>query len=86
MVGNPFSHLAVLAVTISVVLGWSQHDKRYVIDYILARRAGQSRAKRRDHAGDRKNSVTVSLRLRQGLWGEDLKRDRDAVIVSYWWD
>lgn len=28
----------------------------------------------------------VSLRLRQGLWGEDFKRDRDAVMISYWWD
>lgn len=28
----------------------------------------------------------VSTRLRKALWGEDLKRDRDAVIVSYWWD
>jgi hypothetical protein len=28
----------------------------------------------------------VALRLRRALWGEDFKRDRDAVIVSYWWD
>ncbi|WP_448560602.1 hypothetical protein [Trichothermofontia sp.] len=28
----------------------------------------------------------VSIRLRQGLWGEGFKRDRDAVIISYWWD
>lgn len=28
----------------------------------------------------------VSLRLRKGLWGENFKRDRDAVIISYWWD
>nr|WP_309737722.1 hypothetical protein [Chamaesiphon sp. OTE_20_metabat_361] len=28
----------------------------------------------------------VSLRLQGGLWGENFKRDRDAVIISYWWD
>ena len=28
----------------------------------------------------------VSLRLQGGLWGENFKRDRDAAIVSYWWD
>jgi hypothetical protein len=28
----------------------------------------------------------VSLRLRGGLWSENFKRDRDAAIVSYWWD
>ncbi|MGL5834249.1 MAG: hypothetical protein ACRC1Z_13590 [Waterburya sp.] len=28
----------------------------------------------------------VSIRLQNGLWGEDFKKDRDAVIVSYWWD
>ncbi|NER94535.1 MAG: hypothetical protein F6J86_11960 [Symploca sp. SIO1B1] len=28
----------------------------------------------------------ISLRLRRALWGEDFKRDRDAVIVYYWWD
>jgi hypothetical protein len=28
----------------------------------------------------------VSIRLRNALWGEDFKRDRDAVIISYWWD
>ena len=28
----------------------------------------------------------VSIRLRKALWGEDFKRDRDAVVISYWWD
>lgn len=28
----------------------------------------------------------VSIRLKRALWGEDFKRDRDAVIISYWWD
>lgn len=28
----------------------------------------------------------VSIRLRRALWGEGFKRDRDAVIISYWWD
>ena len=28
----------------------------------------------------------VSMRLRRALWGEDFKRDRDAVVISYWWD
>lgn len=28
----------------------------------------------------------VSLRLEGGLWGEGFKRDRDAVVISYWWD
>jgi hypothetical protein len=28
----------------------------------------------------------VSLRLRRALWGEQFKREKDAVIVCYWWD
>lgn len=28
----------------------------------------------------------VSIRLRGALWGEDLRRDCDAVVISYWWD
>lgn len=28
----------------------------------------------------------VSIRLRRALWSEDFKRERDAVIISYWWD
>jgi hypothetical protein len=28
----------------------------------------------------------VSIRLKGALWGEDFKRDQDAVIISYWWD
>jgi hypothetical protein len=28
----------------------------------------------------------ISLRLKRGLRGEDFKSDRDAAIVSYWWD
>ena len=28
----------------------------------------------------------ISIRLRKALWGEDFKRDRDAVVISYWWD
>ena len=28
----------------------------------------------------------VSIRLKEALWGEDFKRDQDAVIISYWWD
>ena len=28
----------------------------------------------------------VSIRLRKSLWSEDFRRDRDAVIISYWWD
>lgn len=28
----------------------------------------------------------VSIRLQGALWGEDFRRDRDAVIISYWWD
>lgn len=28
----------------------------------------------------------VSIRLRKALWSEDFRRDRDAVIISYWWD
>jgi hypothetical protein len=28
----------------------------------------------------------VALRLRGGLWGEDFKRDRDAIVICYWWD
>ncbi|NET56392.1 MAG: hypothetical protein F6K47_09535 [Symploca sp. SIO2E6] len=25
-------------------------------------------------------------RLEGGLWGEDVEQDRDAVVISYWWD
>jgi hypothetical protein len=32
------------------------------------------------------SSDYVSIRLQGALWGEDFKQDRDAVIVSYWWD
>jgi hypothetical protein len=28
----------------------------------------------------------IALRLKKGLWGEGFKRDRDAVVISYWWD
>jgi hypothetical protein len=28
----------------------------------------------------------VSIRLKRALWGEDFRRDRDAVLISYWWD
>jgi hypothetical protein len=28
----------------------------------------------------------VSIRLKEALWGEDSRQDKDAVIVSYWWD
>lgn len=28
----------------------------------------------------------LSARLEGGLWGEDVRRDRDAVVISYWWD
>jgi hypothetical protein len=28
----------------------------------------------------------VHLRLQEGLWGKTSDRDRDAMIVSYWWD
>lgn len=28
----------------------------------------------------------VSIRLRKALWSEDFRRERDAVIISYWWD
>ncbi len=28
----------------------------------------------------------VSIRLRKAIWSEDFRRDRDAVIISYWWD
>ncbi|CAN1210264.1 DUF1822 domain-containing protein [Tumidithrix helvetica PCC 7403] len=37
---------------------------------------------------DRKFRNYISLRLQGALWGEDVKhgKDRDAVIISYWWD
>jgi hypothetical protein len=25
-------------------------------------------------------------RLEGGLWGEEVESDRDAVVISYWWD
>jgi hypothetical protein len=25
-------------------------------------------------------------RLEGALWGEDVRQDRDAVVISYWWD
>jgi hypothetical protein len=29
----------------------------------------------------------VSLRLQRALWNDtDIERDRDAVVISYWWD
>ncbi|BAY08548.1 hypothetical protein [Calothrix sp. NIES-2098] len=28
----------------------------------------------------------LRTRLEGALWGEDFQQDRDAVIVSYWWD
>jgi hypothetical protein len=28
----------------------------------------------------------VSLRLKDALWGKQSDKDRDAIIVSYWWD
>jgi len=28
----------------------------------------------------------VAIRLRKALWGEDFQQDRDAVVISYWWD
>ncbi len=28
----------------------------------------------------------LRTRLSGALWGEDVERDRDAVVVSYWWD
>lgn len=28
----------------------------------------------------------LSLRLKHGLWGKQADQDRDAIVVSYWWD
>ena len=28
----------------------------------------------------------ILICLRRALWGEDFKQNRDAVIISYWWD
>ncbi|AFY35986.1 hypothetical protein [Calothrix sp. PCC 7507] len=28
----------------------------------------------------------LKTRLEGSLWGQDIRQDRDAVIVSYWWD
>jgi hypothetical protein len=28
----------------------------------------------------------LSLRLKDGLWGKQSDQDRDAIVVSYWWD
>jgi hypothetical protein len=28
----------------------------------------------------------VQSPMKKGLWGEGFKRDRDAAIISYWWD
>lgn len=28
----------------------------------------------------------VKVRLQQSLWGHDSEDDRDAVVISYWWD
>ncbi len=28
----------------------------------------------------------VSMRLQDALWGKQSNEDRDAIIVSYWWD
>ncbi|NEP12225.1 MAG: hypothetical protein F6K14_18860 [Symploca sp. SIO2C1] len=28
----------------------------------------------------------LRARLEGGLWGEDVQQDRDAVVISYWWD
>jgi len=28
----------------------------------------------------------LRTRLEGALWGEDVRQDRDAVVISYWWD
>lgn len=28
----------------------------------------------------------LRARLEGSLWGEDVQQDRDAVVISYWWD
>ncbi len=28
----------------------------------------------------------LRTRLEGALWGEDVQQDRDAVVISYWWD
>jgi hypothetical protein len=28
----------------------------------------------------------LRARLEGALWGEDVQQDRDAVVISYWWD
>jgi hypothetical protein len=28
----------------------------------------------------------LSARLEGGLWSDNIQRDRDAVVISYWWD
>ncbi len=28
----------------------------------------------------------LRARLEGALWGEDVRQDRDAVVISYWWD
>ena len=28
----------------------------------------------------------VKVRSQQSLWGHDNEDDRDAVVISYWWD
>jgi hypothetical protein len=28
----------------------------------------------------------VALRLRRSLWGEEIGKGKDAVLISYWWD
>ncbi|MBD0336511.1 MAG: hypothetical protein ICV62_13560 [Cyanobacteria bacterium Co-bin13] len=28
----------------------------------------------------------LSLRLQDGLWGKNANQDRNAIVVSYWWD
>jgi hypothetical protein len=28
----------------------------------------------------------VAMRLRRSLWGEEIGKGKDAVLISYWWD
>lgn len=28
----------------------------------------------------------LRVRLEGGLWSEDVRHERDAVVISYWWD
>ncbi|MBW4692611.1 MAG: hypothetical protein KME27_12685 [Lyngbya sp. HA4199-MV5] len=37
-------------------------------------------------AADWKFRDYVAMRLKEALWGESFENDRDAVIISYWWD